>query len=162
MKYKIFSTVVLVFLMTSCLFANTKNDNLRYQHIHFVITNQTLYPVALTVVFTDGTWEKPVSLNIPILVNSHESYENTLTSLKNGDDLKSFASMKTAQIGNERENYAIFAERGSSQKNYLSADIFDGLGKIFVDSVTNQCNENTSEGYAKCTLVVKDRARSKR
>lgn len=140
--------------MMSHVFANTENNDSRYRYIHFSITNQTHYPVALTIVSADGAWEKAVSINVPMLINPGDYYENTLVSLNEGGDLESFVSMQAAQIGNERENYVIFAENGSSQRNSVSEDIFDGLGKIFVSSITNQCNDNTSQGYANCTLVV--------
>ena len=154
MKQKIFYVTVLFFLMTSHLFANTENNDSRYRHIHFYITNQTNYPIAFTIVSADGTWEKSVSTNVPMLINPSDYYENTLDSLNKGDDLESFVSMQAAQIGNERENYVIFAENGSSQRNWVSEDIFDGLGNIFVGSVTNQCDDNTPQGYANCTLAV--------
>src|SRR3989338_848752 len=154
MKQKIGYVTVFLFLMTSHLFASTEKNDLRYQHIHFSIINQTTYPIALTIVFADGTWEKAVSINVPMLINPQEHYENTLDSLNKGDDLESFASMQAAQIGNERDNYVIFAENGSRKNHSVSEDIFDGLGNMFVDSITNGCDNDTPEGYANCTLTV--------
>lgn len=158
MKKKIFFILSVFFvLLFSALssVANNSNDK-RYHYIHFLVKNKTDYPVALTIVFTDGTWEKPVSLNTPMLLNANDSYQNTLISLQNGDDFKSFASMSAAQIGDERNNYVIFAEKGDSQEKSLSEHIFDGMGKIFVGSVANHCVDDTPQGYADCGLILKE------
>ena len=106
--------------------------------------------------YTDGTWEKPLSLNVPILLNPDESYQNTLISLKKDDVFENFASLEVAQVGNEKENYLIFGESTNSHDQEVSAHIFDGLGNIFVDSSTNHCHASTAEGYGRCELIVRD------
>ena len=152
---------IMIAAMISCAFAlpslaNTVNDDHRFEKTEVTIKNSTSYPVTMTMNYTDGTWEKPLTLNVPILLNSSESYQNTLISLNKDGVLENFASLEVAQVGNARENYLIFGETTSSHNQEHSADIFDGLGNIFVDSATNYCHAETPEGYGQCELVVKD------
>ncbi len=152
---KLFFISLLFFV--SSIFSNTNlKVDPRYQHIYFSIKNETNHLLAITVVFTDGTWEKPVSLNVPTPLKPNHTYQNTLTSVQHEDDFESFASFQAAEMGNARENYVIFAENGSSQTQSVSEDIFDGLGKIFVGSVTNHCKNTTKKGETDCAITIKD------
>lgn len=154
---KITNVIVLCFITLS-VFAKTSDDNLRYQYVHLSVKNHTTYPIDFTVVRSDGIWKNPVSIHTPIRINPDDEYQNTLISIKDINDYESFISTEAAQVGNEHENYVIFAENGSSNYKRLAADIFDGLGKIFVGSTTNYCNATTKEGYADCELVVREKS----
>ena len=148
--------MLLFFIATGYALPTPTHNDLRYQYTNFFVTNKTPYPIAITVVYTDGTWKKPTALNVPFILNPNDHYENTLTSERKNNDLMSFVSLEAAQIGNERENYLIFSENGSQIEKRVSSDIRDGLGKIFVGSDINECNQNTENGYAYCTLIVKE------
>ena len=156
MMQKITITAMMLCMFSLSSLANTFGDDHRFEKTELSIKNSTLYPVKMMMNYTNGTWEKPLSLNVPILLNPNESYQNTLISLRKDDVYENFASLEVAQVGNERENYLIFGESTSSHDQNISADIFDGLGNIFVDSSTNYCHANTEQGYGRCELIVKD------
>lgn len=155
MEKKIFSIIVL-FFTTLLACANTVNLNPRYQYTFFSVINNTHYPVALTIVDVKGIFETPVAINVPMILNPKEKYQNTLISVPQGNDIQSYVSSAVAEIGNERENYLIFSENGSSHDQSVFADIFDGLGKIFVGSFTNNCAADTAAGFADCELTVQE------
>ena len=76
--------------------------------------------------------------------------------MKKSDSLENFVSLDIGEAGNARENYLIFAETTSSHDQKVTADIFDGLGPLFVKSATNYCHGNTPEGYVYCELIIQD------
>ena len=136
--------------MSTLVLANEQH----YQQINITINNQTPYPVFLTLVYLTGKWTKPFSIGEKIILNPKEAYKNSLISKQKDDDLRSFASMEVAQVTNPHENYLIFAEESSSKKQFISEHIFDGLGSIFVGSVTNHCDSGKTNGYVNCDLTV--------
>ncbi|MDP1573436.1 MAG: hypothetical protein Q8L78_00680 [Coxiellaceae bacterium] len=153
---KILLSLMISFLVIMSSLASSANDDQRYKKTTLVIKNNAPYPVVLTMDNTDGTWEIPVALKSPILLNENQEYQNTIVSIKKSNDLENFVSLDVAQADNAHENYLIFAENTSSKNQQVSADIFDGLGRLFVKSDTNYCNDNTSNGYAFCKLIIQD------
>lgn len=155
---RFFYFTMIVFLVSSSTFAVDANHHVakRYQRAVFTVINQTNQPVAFAVVDYEGTWAQPITPSVPITLYPSQQYQNTLTSLKKEGNLTNYASMDAAQIGNERDNYIIFAEESDSETQSVSQHVFDGLGKIFVGSTNNHCDHNTPAGYANCVLRIKD------
>lgn len=143
---------VLLTLITIVSYAD--DSNLRYQYTHLVVHNAAPYPVQLELTYADGSWKKSFPVNVPFVIASNATYENTLISHRHNNSWKNFSSLYISQIGNARENYLIAAENASSQSQFLDQSIRDGLGGLFVGSMTNHCVSTTTEGYSECVLTV--------
>ena len=153
MKKILISFIFLIVASVSS--ADTLADNTRYQQTKLFIKNEASYPVVLTIDNVSGNWITPVALKAPILLNVNQVYQNTLMSIKQNDDLHNFVSLDVASVDQPRENYLIFAESTSRQDQRVSADIFDGLGSLFVKSTTNYCKD-TMDGYVYCELIIRN------
>lgn len=121
-----------------------------------MITNKAPYPVVLKSSDVDGQWQTPLSSHVSQVIEPNQAYVNTLVPLKKDSGLDSFVSIDVAQVDNQRENYVIWGESSDFGGHDISAHIFDGLGRLFVSSVTNHCDSVAADGMRVCTLIVRE------
>lgn len=129
-----------------------------YQQTTVEITNQTPYVEWVKIDDYQGVWKKSVVNNQFFELAPSQTYQNTLQSLAEAGAYQNFASFAIARKDGASENYLIFAESTDEHYRRISADIFDGLGDMFVSSWTNECKDKGDDGYAVCRLVVFDKS----
>ena len=149
---KIITTIVL-FTVTAIATAQITSQNNRYDHTTIAIQNNTSFPVRVSFDDAVGRWENPLARGTQRILQPNETYQNTLISTPT---FENFASISVSDMSNPHENYLIFSENSNGTQQYVTADIVDGLGNLFVRSQTNACRGNTEKGYAYCLLSVKN------
>jgi len=128
----------------------------RYQRIAFEIKNNTQHVEIVNLFDMQGTWQTPWAVKSSITLSPNQVYHNVLYSVGVNDDLNSYTSITVSRADSPRNNYLIFASTTSSKEHYVSGDIFDGLGSMFVASWTNECQARTPEGYTDCKLTINE------
>ena len=80
-----------------------------YQQTQIAIKNDTTHVVTVTITDVDGTWKNSAPLNVPMLLQPKQIYQNTSFGIIKNDPTENFASIAVAQIDNTRDTYPTLA-----------------------------------------------------
>lgn len=129
--------------------------NKKYVGTEFEIKNNTSYAQLVNLFEVEGSWTSPWVEKTTLLLDPNQIYRNTLMSINKNNSLMSTTSLTISRMEDPKQ-YFIFASNNVSQSRYISGDIVDGLGPVFVKSSTNHCADVDAKGYDLCKIVIND------
>lgn len=150
-KWLLFLFVV----FNTSIFAKSTNKPSPYNHVQLTITNETSHQELVTFFDFIGKWQKPVSKSQTLILKPGQRYQNIISATLEHHHPTTFTSITVSQLDSPRENYLIFAQSSYPDENKDLADIFDGLGSMFVASWTNYCQGFTPDGSVDCQLKIR-------
>lgn len=154
MKNKFYLLSTLLYL----LFANTSASasvNKQYLGTEFEIKNNTSYAQLVNLFEVEGNWIAPWVEKTTLLLNPKQVYRNTLMSISENNHFINTTSLAISRMEDPKQ-YFIFASNNFSQSHFLSGDIVDGSGHVFVESWTNHCSDVDAQGYDFCKIIIND------
>ncbi|OGT41573.1 MAG: hypothetical protein A3F13_03120 [Gammaproteobacteria bacterium RIFCSPHIGHO2_12_FULL_40_19] len=154
MKNKFYVISILLYLSLAS-FSASASINKKYLGTAFEIKNNTSYAQLVNLFEVEGKWITPWVEKTTLLLNPQEVYRNTLMSINDNNRFMSTTSLTISRMEDPKQ-YFIFASSNFSQAHYISGDIFDGLGPVFVKSWTNHCNDVDAQGYDFCKIIIND------
>lgn len=154
MKNKFYFMGIFLCLSLASIAANA-SVNKKYIGTEFEIKNNTSYAQLVNLFEVEGKWTTPWVEKTTLLLDPNEVYRNTLMSVNKNNSLMSTTSLTISRMEDPKQ-YFIFASNNESQSHYLSGEIVDGLGPVFVKSGTNHCGDVDAKGYDFCKIIIND------
>lgn len=154
MKDKFYGIGIFLCLSFASIVAHA-SVNKKYLGTEFEIKNNTAYAQLINLFEVEGKWSTPWVEKTTLLLNPNEVYRNTLKSIARGNGFVNTTSLTISRMEDPKQ-YFIFASNNVSQSRYISGDITDGLGRVFVKSWTNNCAGVNSKGYDFCKIIISE------
>lgn len=153
---KLNQKIMMLLLMVIALGVRGSGVDPSYQRAVFEIKNNTQHVEIVNLFDSEGNWQTPWVNKSSFALAPNQTYRNTLNSIEKNGGLENYTSIVVSLADHPKHNYLIFATSDFSQGQYISGDIFDGLGSMFVASWTNECKDRTVDGYVFCRLIINE------